>query len=58
MFGKFFEIKGNRCLNISSYSHPEIWEFQGVTGAQLTETLRPQGLCQNVWQLINCSNEL
>jgi hypothetical protein len=31
MFGKIFEIKRNRCLNFSSDSHPEIWEFQGVT---------------------------
>jgi hypothetical protein len=29
----FLEIKGNRCLNFSSYSRPEIWEFQGVTSA-------------------------
>jgi hypothetical protein len=33
MLGKIFEIKGNHCLIFYSYSHPEIWEFQGVTAS-------------------------
>jgi hypothetical protein len=38
--GKNFKIKGNRCLNFSSYSHPEIWEFHGVTSS-LADLVRP-----------------
>jgi hypothetical protein len=31
--GKILKFRLNRCLSFSSYSHPEIWEFQGVTQA-------------------------
>jgi hypothetical protein len=30
-WGKFLKIKRKSLFNFSSYSHPEIWEFQGVT---------------------------
>jgi hypothetical protein len=29
---KILKIMGKSLLKFSSYSHPEIWEFQGVTG--------------------------
>jgi hypothetical protein len=29
--GQNFKIKTKSLFNFSSYSHPEIWEFQGVT---------------------------
>jgi hypothetical protein len=29
--GKILKIKSKSLLKFSSYSHPEIWKFQGVT---------------------------
>jgi hypothetical protein len=37
MLGKNLKIIGKSLFKFSSYSHPEIWEFQGVTQSSLVK---------------------